>query len=198
MAIEPRRGCGFRKVGGLYLVGDSGGFSCDRLPFPLTICPTCGAGIKPSLGWTWIFGHNLLGGVHENCKCNDQCPICHPAKMGRRSGLMWVGSSFYTPNSFAQEAIKMGVSKRISTVPKDLELGSTWVLLAHRQVVPVEKEGPLFDMPTLGPGIFFAFIPQRIEKIVTESQSKDESLIQRLQARGITPVVVPDDDQDHQ
>jgi len=33
MAIEPIRGCGFRKVHGLYLVGDAVGLPCDRMPF---------------------------------------------------------------------------------------------------------------------------------------------------------------------
>lgn len=35
MAIEPRRGCGYRKMGGLYLVADALGEVCHRLPFPL-------------------------------------------------------------------------------------------------------------------------------------------------------------------
>ena len=41
MAIEPRRGCGFRKTGGLYLVGDNQGQPCCRLPIILHVCPAC-------------------------------------------------------------------------------------------------------------------------------------------------------------
>lgn len=34
MASETKRGCGYRKVGGMYLVGDYIRVPCDRLPFP--------------------------------------------------------------------------------------------------------------------------------------------------------------------
>lgn len=30
MACEPKRGCGYRKVGGIYLVGGGIGVPCDR------------------------------------------------------------------------------------------------------------------------------------------------------------------------
>ncbi|MEI6227005.1 MAG: hypothetical protein WCS72_19880 [Deltaproteobacteria bacterium] len=39
---------------------------------------------------------------------------------------------------------------------------------------------------------------QAIEKIVTETESKDEAAMEELKGRGITPFVVPDDDKDHQ
>lgn len=59
MAIETRRGCGYRKVGGLYLVGSPDGLDCHRLPLPVERCPTCDHGIKPARGWTWV-GRELL------------------------------------------------------------------------------------------------------------------------------------------
>ena len=31
MASEPKRGCGYRKIGGTYLVGGGIGIPCDRL-----------------------------------------------------------------------------------------------------------------------------------------------------------------------
>jgi hypothetical protein len=34
---------------------------------------------------------------------------------------MWVGSQYYTPESFIKEAQTMGVSKRIAKIPKDLK-----------------------------------------------------------------------------
>lgn len=48
------------------------------------------------------------------------------------------------------------------------------------------------------PGIFRVFKPERIEKIITESQSKDAAVMEELIAKHITPVVVPDNDPDHQ
>lgn len=35
MAVEARRGCGYRKAGGLYLVASGMGSPCHRLPIPL-------------------------------------------------------------------------------------------------------------------------------------------------------------------
>lgn len=53
MAIEAKRGCGFRKVGGTYLVSEGEGMPCDRLPIKLDVCPVCSHGFKRSRGWTW-------------------------------------------------------------------------------------------------------------------------------------------------
>ena len=64
MAVEKKRGCGYRKIGGIYLVGGNIGRPCDRLPFELTVCPCCSAGIKPTLGWTWIDVGQLVQGRH--------------------------------------------------------------------------------------------------------------------------------------
>lgn len=78
---ESERGCGFRKSGkdgvGIYLVGDGIFEPCERLPFPLTACPTCGGGIRFGRGWTWIspallFASDILplcdmrGGHHDH------------------------------------------------------------------------------------------------------------------------------------
>jgi len=47
-------------------------------------------------------------------------------------------------------------------------------------------------------GIFQVFKPTHIEKIITETMAKDEAEMKRLADHGITPVIVPDDDKDHQ
>ena len=196
MAIEAIRGCGYRKVGGLYLVGGPGGFSCDRLPIALTVCPCCGEGIKPTLGWTWVFPYNLLKGEHSPCFCEPNCPICYPAKMGRRAGLTWIGTQFYTPASFANEALTLGASQRLSAVPRGLVLGKTWVLVGHRQAALCPNPGIVFKNEPC-PGIFYAFLPKRLEMIVTESQAEDVEAMAKLERRGISPVIVPDNDPDH-
>ena len=178
MAIESKRGCGFRKVGGLYLMGDKGGRPCGRMPLPLEVCPACGEGIKQSRGWTWIdpsklfkgtecarplhlaFVDLVLPGRPESCA---SCPL-HNLGEWERAGLLWIGSGFYpTPQHFMEEAKELGISKRISGVPR-----------------------------------FRVFKPTRIEKVVTQSQAQDEEEMAKLHKQGITPFVVPDDDPDHQ
>jgi len=212
MSVEEKRGCGFRIVGGLYLVGGPGRMVCDRLPYPVGQCPTCGHGIKPSLGIRWMDGKEFFG---ENCKaltmeeegipalapCHDaHCPICYSDELGT-VGLMWVGESFYpTMHDFEEEAEKLGVSKRISSIPKALTLDETWILLVHpkgiREKLPDEMvQGMKVERHIWKPCIFHAFKPVRIEKIVTDQTPAEE--IEKLKLRGITPVQVPHDDPDH-
>lgn len=254
MASEAKRGCGYRKVGGLYLVSSGAGLPCDRLPFPLTVCPTCSCGIKPSRGWTWVEPGALFGGSHEGSekvyclgdlfegtleqfrdnffsnateedvvefatkhrtaititqRCSEyfsRCPICnHPEAMGR-SGLLWIGEKFYkTPAEFQIESEALGISRRISAVPRGFKLGETWVLLAHKKTLPVYESvtrpgelGEFKELVGFTPGIFRVFRPERIEKIITEEQSKNEEFMRALSERGLTPVIVDGSDPDHQ
>src|SRR5215472_16509523 len=109
MAREARRACGYRKVGGLYLCASGDGLPCCKMPIILHVCPTCNGGIKQSRGWQWIDPRPWLKG-----QCNGSvalCPAADPARLGERVGLIWIGAQFYpTPESFAAEANKMGVS----------------------------------------------------------------------------------------
>ena len=220
MAVEAKRGCGYRKVGGLYLVCDGPGRPCDRLPYPLTICPACGHGIKQTRGWTWLAVEKFFE-LHKGCADEWPCPFCMaPQELGR-AGLIWVGERFYkTPAEFQAEASTLGISRRITAIPRGFELGKTWVMLAHPKAVPgshadeetlagygdAVAEGRLTEQeaidictkPVMTPGIFLVFKPSRIEQIVTESQSRDDEFMDGLAKRGITPVVVPDHDPDHQ
>lgn len=213
MAIEPRRGCGFRKVGGIYLVTDGPGVVCDRLPILLSVCPTCGHGIKQARGWTWVDVAALVGGVHRNCTDEFACPLCMDTGRLGRAGLLWIGERFYkTPAHFMHEVDRLGVSRRIATVPRDYVAGETWVLFAHPKVYACEKcrgagwtmlEGDSEPCEVCGgsgnrPGIFYVVKPKRLEVIVTASQSQDAEYMESLTKRGLVPVVVPDDDRDHQ
>lgn len=136
MAVERRRGCGFRKIGGLYIVSGGRGYACDRLPYPLEVCPTCGHGIKQTRGFTWIDVEALVGGLHPNCADDFACPLCmRPDSIGR-AGLLWIGEKFYkTPAEFLREAADMGISRRISAIPRGFNILRTWILLAHPKVV---------------------------------------------------------------
>lgn len=197
MSVEPRRGCGWRKIGGLYLVSGGAGLPCCRLPLALTVCPCCGAGIKRTRGWTWI-NPSLMFGESYKPECNA-CPAGNPAKMGERAGLLWVGERFYkTPGEFNHEANSLGISRRISAIPRGFRVGETWVLLAHPKAVSVEvpDQAELLPRTEYRPGVFRIFKPERIEKILTQSQATPEEL-EKLGKTGITPVIVPDDDPDH-
>jgi hypothetical protein len=256
MAIEPKRGCGFRKVGGLYLVGGELMEPCDRLPFELGVCRCCGGGIKPARGWTWIEPAKLFYGNHEPTICHCQirsarnilsefnenrraekvfdpvmfrakCPACEPLSVfgpNGQAGLLWIGEKFYTPQSFNQEALDLGISRRINSIPRDFVLGKTYVFFAHRKAVELNDQA--LDDPDdekFKPGIFAGFLPKRIEKIVKQSDfeiwatgltlseemrerwaaalvDKEKAIYKQFERdakKGITFVPVPDDDPDH-
>jgi len=190
MASESRRGCGYRAIGGLYLCCAGITITCDRLPVPLKICPCCGQGIKFSRGVTWVTLADYIG-EHDPCKDPKGCIICHPPK-GERQLLLWVGEKFYSTKSFTGEASKMGISKRIASIPRGLELGKTWVLLAHKKAVPDRDEGEI-------PGIFHAFRPTHIEMPLWKSEidALDPEVIKRLMEKGIKLIPIADGDPDH-
>jgi len=188
MAVEPRRGCGFRKVGGKYLVGGKLAAPCCKLPVALDICPTCAGGVKQSRGWQWIDPRPWLKG-----ECTERrvlaCAAADPEKLGEHVGLLWIGTQFYpTPDHFQHEASTLGVSRRITAVPRKFQVGRDWVFLAHPKT--------LID-GLRKPGVFALFRPTHIELIVTQTQSENVEEMEALQKRGITPVIVPDDDPDH-
>ncbi len=204
--IEDKRGCGWRKPGGIYLVGPPTGQPCCKLPFPLTTCPCCGAGIKPSRGWTWVDGSLFIGnGPPISCmKELDEamlCPLSNPIKL-EKCGLLWVGEGFYkTPADFLTEARNQGISRRLSTVPKGFEPGKTWVLLAHRFGHWLKDPEPEdYDMDRGGklnpeikkaickPAIFSVFRPMAIEYVVRGDETEEE--LERVVARGMVPVDV--------
>ena len=198
MASESRRGCGFRKVGGTYLMGGLEGSPCDRLPYPLTICSTCGQGTKVSRGFTRINPLKLFG-LHDYDPSNDKnlitcmtatlsnlvkttcqdvnrpCIICDPTE--NVSYIMLVGEKYYSPESFIKEGISLGVSKRIPFIPQEFKVGKTVIYLAHKKACvqkgngEADKKGRI-KMLQETTGIFGAFIPHRIEKLFWESQLK--------------------------
>lgn len=182
--IEKERGCGFRKKGGLYLVSDGIGAPCDRLPIALHCCKYCGEGIKQSRGFKWI-----ISSLFTDAPCSGQCEKCPLNLPDQRMGLLWVGEAFYTtPGHFTREANEIGVSKRISQVPRDFKVGETWIALAHPKAVQSVVAGGSIEMK---PGIFRAFRPDRIEYVVKGTESPDE--LDKLEKRGFTLVdVIPE------
>jgi hypothetical protein len=228
MAQEEKRGCGYRHVGGLYLCGEYIPVACDRLPYPLDVCPVCGAGIKVSRGFTKINPLRLFG-LHDFAECNGKsgifvqncsdkirpCFVCDPTD--EPAFIMGVGEKYYkTPADFQEEAHRLGVSKRIPFIPKELELGKTVLYLAHPKACQVaESVGLQQALALAGPedssnqhrlmdsekveyklGIFTAFIPHRVEKLIWEHDATPEELA-KLEKRRITPIVIKDGESDH-
>jgi len=197
-SAEQKRGCGYRAIGGLYLVSDPGfQLQCDGLPLKLEPCQCCG--FEPA------FSRNLqrinakyiahIRAPHQSydCSCWKDCPICYPMEKGSY-GLMFVGKQSYTPSSFIKEAVAQGVSKRIPEIPSWLELGKTWVFLAHNQtpnvsLAELQKNGLQMKEPECMKAIFYGFKPQRIEMPMWKGDLLDAD-IQKLEEKGITPVLL--------
>lgn len=192
--ITSKRGCGFRKPGGLYLVGPMKMSPCGKLPIELNVCPTCKAGIKPTRGFTWVdankFFSSALGytGPCDICE-NDtilgtNCMLKDPPE---KAGLIWIGEKYYpTPQDFLKEAQQMGASRRIPAVPKDFVIGETMVLLAHRKCPLGPPQAIEADDSLVGPAIFSSFIPKAIERVCDGTETEEE--IDRMIKRGLTPV----------
>ncbi len=209
MAIEKVRGCGFRRIHGLYLVGNYVAVSCDRLPLPVGFCPTCGAGIHFTRSLSEVNPQKLWA---DHKRCSDKirpCFVCDPPNA--LAYVMMVGVKFYpTTSDFVTEAIEQGISKRIPFIPKKLKLGETIVYLAHSkacesyetteaQLVMDEKQPKMIDTEKKirkSLGIFCAFIPQRVEQLFYESEINDK-LKEKCEKRGVTIIEVPDGDEEH-
>ena len=171
MSLESERLCGFRKAGanewGIYLMGDAPGGPCERMPFPLEICPCCGEGIKPSRGTTWIQPYNLFREVIKQVNCNS--PVCWSCPMNHlgvdKALLLWVGEKFYpTAKHFMVEANRMGISRKIPYIPHDFRIDKTWVYLAHRRCISYQS---INDDETIWiPGIFMAFKPTHLDMVI--------------------------------
>lgn len=185
--VDSRRGCGWRKPGGIYLRCDLPGAACGKLPLPLTVCPCCHAGIKPARGWTWFEPRSFFEKV--KCafdNCNASCVLSSAKTIPERAGLLWIGEKFYaTPDAWLDEAKRQGISRRISGVPKDFEAGKTYVFVAHRKAIRLPSAD---DDPKWQGAIFQAFRPTRVEYVVKGDETQEE--LEALVKRGLVPVNV--------
>lgn len=181
---DKERGCGWRKPGGLYLRSDGLLAECGRLPLVLERCPCCGAGVKPTRGWTWV-NPRLLFKDRPCSQARERCMLCrlNDAALPERAGLLWIGGQFYKrPDDWISEVRSQGVSRRIHALPKGFEVGKTLVLAAHRQ------DHLANDQRTWVPAVFHAFVPTAVEYVVKGTET--ESQLQLMEKRGITPVKV--------
>lgn len=212
--VEGKRGCGYRKIGGLYLVFNGPTGSCGKLPVSLDMlnrCPHCHEplpvdyGVRPSRAPRMLQNPELLW-RDVACNSNGHCQSC-PLSNAYETGpalLLWIGEMHYpTPQEFNQEAVSMGISRRIAQLPEGFEVGETWVLLAHakaiqkREPVTEDEDGQLLLVPgekiVYSPGVFGLFRPSAIEIVV--SGDEPDEMIEGYIKRGLTPVKVENPDQ---
>lgn len=205
MAVEARRGCGYRRVGGLYLEGMGDWSPCCRLPTEIALCPTCGGGIHFSRNIQFMLPKALFA---EPPVCLTQmpidqtmradCPLATIENSTAKIALVWIGAGDYpTPKDFMTEANEQGISRRIATLPKDLTLGVTRVMLAHRKAIKCDTclgagivadiragegvgsvgdtdEAQCHDCDGKGyrPGVFASFVPSKITRVVTHAMAR--------------------------
>lgn len=187
------RGCGVRKVGGVYIYCAPGmAQNCNRLPMPLPLaCPCCGEEIRFLRSVRMINPKKLWGKceatVDEHPCHKRNCYVCFPPE---QAGLMWVGRE-YTPNQFIEESFAIGTSKRVPRIPKNLKVGDK-LFLVHNDALPeVDDKG----IPNLErAGVFFATTVTDFHQIVSEKQAQDEEFIDGIVKRGLTPVLEVCDD----
>ena len=197
MAVEDRRACGYRKVGGLYLVSAAPAAPCDRLPLALEVCPVCGEGLYVTRTPRRINALRLFG-VHFDqappgyvCTCGQSCPVCCPDDGPHY--VLGVGARHYTPEAFSFESRLMGVSKHVPAVPRELVLGVSWIYLTHCHAISIPLSKGEIEYRA---GVFQAFRPQRVELLAWESECTEEFLACQAE-RNITVVRIPDSDTDH-
>lgn len=172
------------------MIGEGIGRPCDRLPFELQNCPVCGSGIHFNRFYQ-IIDWLKYAGKHEPCRDRYTCSVCDPEQFSEnfKYAVMWVGEKYYSTKTFIKEAHTMGISKRIPAAPKEIEIGKTWILLAHkkavRKMVPDPKGADLPLKEVMVPGVFYAFVPTAFEKIITKTQARNKKLVKKLQKQGI-------------
>jgi hypothetical protein len=175
--IEQRRGCGYRKPGGFYLVSPPHFTTCCQLPKVLEVCSCCGQGIKPARGFTWINGQELFTTL---CSRGDVCPM---RSLPDKIGLLWIGEIYYkSAEHFMKENYHLGISRRINVMPKGFKIGETWLALAHRKGHVTSENGKF----KFRPAVFCVFRPTALEYVVRETDTTEK--LEKLEKRGVTLV----------
>jgi len=223
MAVEPRRRCGFRKIGGIYLEAGGPSAPCGRLPAPLDNCDRCSymppftrgvqkVGARLALlhapschrgtydaAFDLMTGECqlcLLGGVSRALRLGQDRPESALNDQNlNRCALMWIGRGTYpTPTDFLDEARELGISRRLSAWPAWIVPGVTILLCAHAMGSHGAATGP-DATSTQRAAIIAASLVTRIVQIVPDTMPEPESLA--LLAQGFHLVKVSHDDPDH-
>jgi hypothetical protein len=196
--LRVERGCGFRVEGGLYLMGAGATSPCPALPLPIPICKCCG---QETIHFTRnIQKINPRKALESVTKKDIQClfkTACHKAACDPpdKGWIMWVGSE-YTMHSFALEAQKYGVSKRIPHFPDEMKRGDILDLGYNTVFSHMEGKKEVWE-----PGIFYITIVTDMQYILTKEEKEDpaeqEKRLVWLKERHITPVIEYGEGEEH-
>jgi hypothetical protein len=185
---EQKRGCGYRKpaVGGvgIYLMSGKLTATCDRLPFPLDVCPCCSAGIKQTRAFTWIQPRKLFESAFAApCVYGDATCSMGP-NAPEKAGLLWIGEQYYaTPDAFLQEAAILGISRKLPAIPRGFKVGETRIYLAHSKAIAYEGlngEGIIATKP----GVFASFIPTSVDLVIDDPNQIPERALKLKERLG--------------
>lgn len=196
VSVEHRRMCGWRrpdKTGvGIYLVGPMAAEICERLPYYVKPCHGCGSVFRFFRGWMGVGPSERFSdeprcgqnGLQENHR-HELCAVCSPEIAGPNAMVVFVGKKFYSPAEFVDEALKIGISKKIPNFPEWFEIGKTYVYLAHNEAVLKQRVNPgtmepVFDEKTKRPvmdalpGLIGCFRPVQIDLVVKNERAVPE------------------------
>lgn len=222
MATESKRGCGYRKAGGIYVVGDGIGEPVDWMPFCIDY--------PFAQGLLWALPERLFRTVGPLGEGILPSRWLAPPKVG----LIWIGKKHYSdPAEFVKEAMRQGVSRRLGHLPVGLKPG-TPIALAHVNAIHAEEfefakpedltiiQSPhcavCSDVPgakaivnaSIVPphhrrkspvaqigGVFYLFHARAVEVVLPESVAARPEIQHECQKQGVVIVAVPDNDRDH-
>ena len=197
---------------GIYLMGPLYREICERLPYPLELCVSCGSDICFSRSWRTIDPIYVLSGSGPNCigyedasyHDHDHCPMCKPVQVfgnedvkaneGRQAMLIWVGERHFSdPLVFVGEAYHIGVSRKVANLPEWFQLGHTWAFLAHLRAIMTEKPIPpeklkpgarKTTVKTYQKGIVACFKPLGVDLVVKDIKAIPERALDLVEQFG--------------
>lgn len=196
--IEPKRLCGYRTVGSLYLMANPNFTTCHRLPLPLNSpCSTCGEIPRFNRSISYISPFKFfqicpscMKQPYDRVLCEATCTACNPPPLGF---LIWVGGLYYTPKSFIRESNTMGICKKIPFIPKHFDPKDPWYF-AHANAM--KHPNPNAPPNATRQGVFLCGYFQRFEKLIWKKDATPDA-ISLLNKQNITPIVVPDGNPHH-
>jgi hypothetical protein len=205
--IEKARLNGHRIPGELYLVGKLVNFQCCKLPLELGKHTVPKRGLVPvplsisaDLPYAERAGDAPIcqGFLKYHKQAAADCPVFEKKQF---AGMLWVSERYYSHAAmWVYEARTEGVQLRIKQLHCGIEIGKSWVLLAHRKSIVDysegaggwvnEETGKAETAIKYKPGIFTMFLVEGIEYIVPGPADRDFDLLQKMCAAGITLVYV--------
>lgn len=136
----------------------------------------------------------LEGGEPPRCALRH-CSAC-PVGAGLPEGthaLSWVGEKHYTARAFVEEANERGISRKVSALPKGLELGTTWIYFGHAkglQRLSIQADGDVKAITR--PAIIYAAKPTHVDLVVDAESPEGLTAAQLAKVNRIRETLGPD------